>query len=63
MELEIIMLNKMNQTERDKYHMSSLIHGIQSLKMDSRECKTDPVLGWVSVGGVRWKGDEWDEYG
>lgn len=28
MDFEGIMLNKINQTEEDKYHMTGLIHGI-----------------------------------
>ena len=28
MDLEDIMLNEINQTEKDKYHMISFIHGI-----------------------------------
>ena len=28
MELEIIILNEVSQTEKDRYHMISLIHGI-----------------------------------
>ena len=28
MQLEIIILNEVSQKEKDKYHMTSLIHGI-----------------------------------
>ena len=31
MELEKIMLNEVSQTEKDKYHMISLIYGIENM--------------------------------
>ena len=34
-DLEIIILSEVNQTEKDKYHMMSLIHGIE--KDDTNE--------------------------
>ena len=36
MDLEIIILSEISQTEKDKYHMISLICGI-SLKKDTNE--------------------------
>jgi hypothetical protein len=36
MELEIIQLSEINQTEKDKYHMLSHICGISSLKMNDK---------------------------
>ena len=44
MDLEIVILSEVSQTEKDKYHMISLIHGI--LKNDTNELiyktETDP---------------------
>jgi hypothetical protein len=39
MEVEIIMLRKIIQTEKNKYHMFSLICKIYSLKMNDRNIK------------------------
>ena len=36
MNLEVIILSEVNQTEKDKYHMVSLICGI--FKNDTNEC-------------------------
>jgi hypothetical protein len=41
------MLNKISQTEEDKYHMFSLTCGIQT-KKKRHECKTRAALGGTS---------------
>ena len=37
MDLEIIILNEVRQKKKDKYHMISLIFGIQKKKSDTNE--------------------------
>ena len=37
MDLEIIKLSEVNQTEKDKYHLILLICGIQKKKKDTNE--------------------------
>jgi hypothetical protein len=39
MKLEIIILNEINQTEKDKYHMCCFIFKLSSLKMDDGSTK------------------------
>ena len=40
MDLEIIILSEVNQTEKDKYHMISVTHGIKK-KMTQRNLFTE----------------------
>ena len=41
MDLEGIMLNEISQTEKDKYHMISLICGIQKISQMNKHKKTE----------------------
>ena len=45
MDLEIVILSEENQTQKDKYHMTSLIYGIKK-KTGTNEliCKTEVDL-------------------
>ena len=40
-DLEIIILSKVSQTEKDKYHIISLTCGIQKNGTDESICKTE----------------------
>ena len=37
MDLKIVLLSKGSQTEKEKYHWTSLIHGILKKKIDTNE--------------------------
>ena len=55
MDLEIIILSKVSQTEKDKYHMISLTHGIKK-KMTHRNRKQ--TYGYQRGRGYKLGG--WD---
>ena len=44
MDLECIMLNEMSQSEKDKYHMISLICGTWKTKQMNKQMKTETDL-------------------
>ena len=37
MDIEVIVLSEVSQTQKDKYHMMSLIYGIQNKEKDTNE--------------------------
>ena len=52
MDLEIIILSEVSQKEKDKYHMISLICGIQNVtQMNSQKQRIDWWLPGAGVGG------------
>jgi hypothetical protein len=57
MELEIVMLSKTYQTEKDKYHMFFLICGIQT-QTEIQEYKDQTVWGGEPVRRVRGKEED-----
>ena len=58
MDLEMIILSEVSQTEKDKYHMISLICGIQFLKNDTNELiyKTETDLQVLKTNLLLTKG-------
>jgi hypothetical protein len=44
MEVKTIMLCKINQTQKDKHHIFSLIFGMQTQKENRHECRRERSL-------------------
>jgi hypothetical protein len=59
-ELEIIMLSEISQTEKDKYLMFSLMRNLGIFFFNDKECKMGTVWGGEPVGQSKrrgqWKG-------
>ena len=53
MELEIIMLSEVSQTEKDKYHMILLIGGIQKKKSTNELIYRNKLRKEVMVAGSK----------
>ena len=43
MQLEILILSKVSQKEKDKYHMISLLHGIENVAQMNLSAKQKPT--------------------
>ena len=65
MDLEMIILSEVNQKEKDKYHMISLIYGIENMtqmNLSTKQKQThrlrEQTCGCQGVGGMRkgWTG-------
>jgi hypothetical protein len=61
MELEIIMLSEISQTNKDKYHMFfsyAESRALQKKKKEWHKCKGVCLLVGIREGKVKWEGDE-----
>ena len=60
MDLEIIILSEVSQTEKDKYHMISLIYGIENMTQVKLSMKQKQMhrhrekLGRDGLGAWNW---------
>ena len=65
MDLEIIILSKVSQREKDKYHMTSLMYGISNmtqmkLSMKQKQTHRHREHWWLPRGKCNREGMDWE---
>ena len=65
MDLETVIQSEVSQKEKDKYHIISLICGIQKNSTDELICKAEieAQMQKTNIWSPRREGGRWDELG